>query len=90
VSPTLWTDVARDLDAATRIAKSAVQRAATLETYSADLNDNGPKDRQSSASESPTGASSPMERVEVVKSASCNLSSKASEGYDAANGTGTG
>jgi hypothetical protein len=42
----LWADVARDLDAATRFAKSAVQRAASLEDHSEDMDDDIREDRQ--------------------------------------------
>jgi hypothetical protein len=46
VNPALWADITRDLDAATRYAETAVQRAASLESHSEDMDDDIREDRQ--------------------------------------------
>ena len=46
MNPALWAVITRDLDAATRYAETAVQRAASLESYSEDMDDDIREDRQ--------------------------------------------
>jgi uncharacterized protein YutE (UPF0331/DUF86 family) len=46
VNPALWADISRDLDAAIRYCETAVQRAATLEAHSDDMDEDVREDRQ--------------------------------------------